>query len=168
MSPSEPDADPTGTPGLEPSTTPALHPDPDQARRYLVLIGIGAAIGIPAAVVAKLFLAIVHWAETWLWTDLPDALGESSPPWYLVLGLPVAGAALVAVARAFLPGDGGHSPLHGLGGPPTPWQYGPSVLLAAFGTLAFGAVLGPEAPLIALGSVIGMAAATWVRPGPQG
>ena len=168
MSPSEPDADPTGTPGLEPSTTPALHPDPDQARRYLVLIGIGAAIGIPAAVVAKLFLAVVHWAETWLWTDLPDALGESSPPWYLVLGLPVAGAALVAVARAFLPGDGGHSPLHGLGGPPTPWQYGPSVLLAAFGTLAFGAVLGPEAPLIALGSVIGMAAATWVRPGPQG
>ncbi|RYP87795.1 chloride channel protein [Nocardioides guangzhouensis] len=168
MSPTEPGGDPTGTPGLEPSTTPALHPDRRQARMYLELIGIGAAIGIPAAVLAKLFLAVVHWAETWLWTDLPDALGESSPPWYLVLGLPVAGAGLVAVARAFLPGDGGHSPLHGLGGPPTPWQYGPSVLLAAFGTLAFGAVLGPEAPLIALGSVVGMAAASWAKPGPQG
>ena len=34
--------------------------------------------------------------EHWLWHDLPDALGESSPPWYLVLGLPVVGAAIVA------------------------------------------------------------------------
>lgn len=169
MSPSGPEAEPpAGTPGLEPSTTPALHPDRSQSRKYLGLIAIGAAIGAPAAVLAKLFLAVVHWAEDWLWTDLPDALGESSPPWYLILGLPVAGAAVVALARHFLPGDGGHSPLHGLGGPPTPWQYGPSVLLAAFGTLAFGAVLGPEAPLIALGSVVGMAAATWAKPGPQG
>jgi H+/Cl- antiporter ClcA len=167
--PGTPDGgEPARAAGLEPSTTPALHPDRSPARQFLGLIAIGAAIGAPAAVVAKVFLAVVHWAEDWLWTDLPDALGESSPPWYLVLGLPVAGAALVVVARRFLPGDGGHSPLHGLGGPPTPWQYGPSVLLAAFGTLAFGAVLGPEAPLIALGSVIGMAAARWARPGPQG
>ena len=33
--------------------------------------------------------------QHWLWTDLPDALGESGPPWYLVLGLPVAGGAIV-------------------------------------------------------------------------
>ena len=31
--------------------------------------------------------------------------------------------------------------------------------MAALGTLSFGAVLGPEAPLIALGSVVGMAVA---------
>jgi H+/Cl- antiporter ClcA len=44
------------------------------------------------------------------------------------------------------------------------------VALAAVGTLAFGAVLGPEAPLIALGSVVGTAAASLVhlrRPGEQ-
>jgi H+/Cl- antiporter ClcA len=168
MSPSETGPDPGQTPGLVSSTTSALHPDREQAREYLRLIALGALIGVPAALVAKVFLALVHWAEEWLWTDLPAALGRSAPPWYLVIGLPVAGAAVVAVARRFLPGDGGHSPLHGLGGAPTPWRHGAGVALAAFGTLAFGAVLGPEAPLIALGSVVGMAAASLARPGPQG
>ena len=37
--------------------------------------------------------------------------------------------------------------------------------LAAIGSLAFGAVLGPEAPLIALGSVVGMAVAGIARVG---
>jgi hypothetical protein len=37
------------------------------------------------------------------------------------------------------------------------------VALAAIGTLGFGAVLGPEAPLIALGSVTGMALSPFVR-----
>ena len=43
----------------------------------------------------------------------------------------------------------------GISTAPTPWRYGPGVALAAVGTLGFGAVLGPEAPLIALGSVVG-------------
>ena len=38
--------------------------------------------------------------------------------------------------------------------------HAPGVALAALGTLAFGAVLGPEAPLIALGSVVGLAVTT--------
>ena len=59
--------------------------------------------------------------------------------------LPVAGAALVAVARTLPPGDGGHSPLAGIGGGATPLPHVPGVALAALGTLAFGAVLGPEA-----------------------
>jgi H+/Cl- antiporter ClcA len=42
------------------------------------------------------------------------------------------------------------------------------VALAALGTLAFGAVLGPEAPLIALGAAVGMAAAPLLRAGPRG
>jgi H+/Cl- antiporter ClcA len=42
---------------------------------------------------------------------------------------------------------------------PTPLAYAPGVALAALGTLPFGAVLGPEAPLIALGSAVGMAVA---------
>jgi H+/Cl- antiporter ClcA len=130
----------------------------------LRLIGLGAAIGLPAALVAALFLALVHECEHWLWTDLPDWLGQDSPPWYLVVGLPVVGAALVWAARRFLPGDGGHSPLLGLAARPTPWRYGPGIFLAALGTLAFGAVLGPEAPIIGLGSVVGMVAVALVRP----
>ena len=59
---------------------------------YLRLVLLGGFVGIPAGLAAALFLAFVHELEHWLWTDLPDALGESAPPWYLILGLPVAGA----------------------------------------------------------------------------
>ena len=81
---------------------------------YLRLILTGALIGLPAALVAAGFLAFVHEAEGWLWHDLPDALGYSSPPWFLVIGLPVVGAAVVLAARRFFPGNGGHRPLQGL------------------------------------------------------
>ena len=130
-------------------------------RAYLRLIGIGAVIGIPAALVALFFLGLVHYLEAWLWTDLPKALGLSAPPWWMIVGLPVVGALLVWAARALLPGDGGHEPLHGISFEPTLVSYAPSVVLAAVGTLAFGLVLGPEAPLIALGSVVGMVAVKW-------
>jgi H+/Cl- antiporter ClcA len=137
-------------------------------RAYLRIVGIAAAIGIPAALAAAGFLELVHLIERWLWDDLPDALGRSSPPWYLVVGLPVAGALLVALARGLLPGDGGHAPLLGLVSTPTPVAYAPGVLLAAIGTLGFGAVLGPEGPVIALGSVVGTAVVPLFRLDERG
>ncbi|HEX4520647.1 MAG TPA: chloride channel protein [Gaiellaceae bacterium] len=130
---------------------------------YLRLVGFAALIGIPAAVVAALFLAFVHDGQHWLWADLPARLGHSSPPWYLVIGLPVVGAAIVVAARLLLPGDGGHSPINGIDASPTPFSHGPGVAVAATGTLMFGAVLGPEGPLIALGSVTAMAFAPLMR-----
>jgi H+/Cl- antiporter ClcA len=150
-----------------PPSAAAEPPDAEQpalgGRAYLGLVALGAAIGIPAALIAAVFLGFVHELENWLWDDLPDALGHSAPPWYLVLGLPVAGAAVVAAARLLLPGDGGHSPLLGLATIPTPLKHAPGVALAAIGTLGFGAVLGPEAPVIALGSAVGMAFAGLVK-----
>ena len=136
-------------------------------RTYLKVVGLGALIGVPAGLLAAGFLALVHQLENLLWTDLPDQLGQSSPPWYLIVGLPVAGALLVIAARTLLPGDGGHEPLKGLSMAPTPVTYGPGVALAALGTLSFGAVLGPEAPLIALGSVAGMALARIAKLGQR-
>jgi H+/Cl- antiporter ClcA len=132
-------------------------------RTYLTLILLGAAVGIPAAYLSALFLAAIHGLEHLLWDKLPDALGASSPPWYLVVGLPVAGAVVVAAARAWLPGDGGHRPLAGLSHDATPVSYVPGVVLAAIGTLAFGAVLGPEAPVMALGSAVGMLCVRFAR-----
>ncbi|MGH3016607.1 MAG: chloride channel protein, partial [Gaiellaceae bacterium] len=129
----------------------------DDPRRYLRLVLLGAAVGIPAALAAALFLAVVHPVQHWRWTDLPDALGDSAPQWYLVVGLPVAGAAIVLAARTLLPGDGGHPPLEGLSPKPTPLAHGPGIVLAAIGTLGFGAVLGPEAPVIALGTLVALA-----------
>ncbi len=130
---------------------------------YLRLVGFAALIGIPAALVAALFLAFSHDLEGWLWDDLPGRLGYSSPPWFLVLGLPVVGAVVVFLARTLLPGDGGHPPIEGINASPTPFAHGPGVALAALGTLGFGAVLGPEGPLIALGSVAALAFAPLLR-----
>ena len=134
---------------------------------YLRLVALGALVGIPAGFIAALFLGFVHELEHWLWVDLPDALGESSPPWYLVVGLPVVGAAIVIVARLLLPGDGGHPPLEGHAPHVTPVAYAPGVALAAIGTLAFGMVLGPEAPVIALGAAVALAVTWFVRLGEK-
>jgi H+/Cl- antiporter ClcA len=122
---------------------------------------------VPAALLAAGFLALVHQLENILWDDLPDALGYSSAPWFLILGIPLAGAVVVIVARRFLPGDGGHEPLGGISMAPTALAAGPGVALAALGTLSFGLVLGPEGPLIALGSVVGVAAARIVKLGER-
>jgi H+/Cl- antiporter ClcA len=122
---------------------------------------------MPAALLAAGFLVAVHQLEDVLWDDLPDALGYSEAPWFLVLFIPVAGAIVVALARRWLPGDGGHDPLGGLSMAPTALAAAPGVALAAIGTLSFGAVLGPEAPLIALGSVVGVAASAILRLGER-
>lgn len=110
-----------------------------QGRAYLRLVLLGGLIGIPAAFLAALFLAVVHVLETWLWDDLPSALGASSPPWYLVVGLPVVGALVVVAARVLLPGDGGHSPLDGIKSGVTPVSAGPGI---ALGSVAGVAVTG--------------------------
>jgi len=145
------------------SSNAALNPGRERGREYLKLVLFGAVIGIPAALLATVFLAVVHWLEDLLWTTLPLQLGAEEPPWYLLLVIPVVGALIVAFARRFLPGDGGHSPLEGIGGGATPVRFAAGIALAALGTLAFGAVLGPEAPLIALGSVVGMALVPYVK-----
>jgi H+/Cl- antiporter ClcA len=147
----------------------ASSPDapPGAGARALRLVVVGGVLGVPAALFAAVFLAIVHEVEHWLWTDLPHDIGTKTPPWYLVIGLPVVGAGVCVVARSLLPGDGGRTPLQGLSGQPTPIRYAPGIALAALGTLSFGAVLGPEGPLIALGSVAGLAVATLARAGQK-
>ena len=129
----------------------------------LRLVLLGAAIGIPAALAAIAFFTVVHYLEQLIWHALPTALGEASPPWYLVVFLPVVGAAIVAIARLTLPGDGGRSPLAGMSHGATPVRYVPGIVVAALGTLGFGLVLGPEAPVMAVGSAVGLAITSLVR-----
>jgi H+/Cl- antiporter ClcA len=129
----------------------------------LRLVLLGALIGIPAALVALAFFTAIHYLEELLWTALPEALGATAPPAYLVVGLPVAGALVVAAGRTMLPGNGGRSPLEGVAHAPTAVRAVPGVLVAAFGTLGFGLVLGPEAPVMALGSAVGLGAMHLLR-----
>jgi H+/Cl- antiporter ClcA len=132
-------------------TTPAEPVALLRSRGYVVLLALAGIIGAPVAAVAWGFLALVSKLQGWLYVDLPKGLGfAGTPVWWPVPLLAIAGL-LVALTIRYLPGTGGHSPADGLQpGAPAPIQL-PGVLIAALATLGLGAVLGPEAPLIALG-----------------
>src|SRR5882757_1308019 len=146
-------------------TTP---PDPVsllRSKSYLVLLLLAAVVGVPISAAAYFFLALVGKLQGWIFTDLPKGLGfHAEPLWWPVLPLALAGV-LVAATIRYLPGQGGHSPADGFKageGPPTPVEL-PGIVLAAFATLSLGVVLGPEAPMIALGGGLGVLAVRLVK-----
>jgi H+/Cl- antiporter ClcA len=131
-----------------------------RSRSYLVLLAVAAIIGAPVSAISYGFLALTTKSQGWVFTDLPKDLGfHGEPAWWPVLPLTLAGL-LVAVTIRYLPGTGGRSPADGFKageGAPSPAQI-PGVVIAALATLCLGVVLGPEAPLIALGSGLGAVA----------
>jgi len=133
-----------------------------QARSYLRTLIVAGLLGAPVAFAAVLFQTAIHDVTHVVWDVVPDWLGESGPPsWYVIL-VPAVGGLLVAAALR-LPGHGGHTPLEGLGMGEVRLSYLPGILLAALATLGFGLVLGPEAPLIALGLALGAFATRLAR-----
>jgi H+/Cl- antiporter ClcA len=89
-------------------------------------------------------------------------MGDSEPAgWYVVLVTALAGVVVAALIR--LPGHGGHPPLEGISVAGVGPVELPGILLAGLATLAGGIVLGPEAPLIALGLGLGAIAVRMVR-----
>src|ERR1700729_1382419 len=136
-----------------------------RSRSYIALLVLAAIIGAPISAVAYFFLALVSKMQGWVFTDLPKGLGfHAEPLWWPLLPLAVAGV-LVALTLKYLPGTGGHSPADGVkmgGGPASPIEL-PGIVLAAFATLSLGVVLGPEAPMIALGGGLGVIAVRLVK-----
>ena len=98
--------------------------------------------------------------QGYLFNDLPAGCSTGRrPAWWPVPWLVLCGL-LTGLTIRYLPGNGGHSPALGFqtgGGPPVD-SHLPGIILAALTTLSLGAVLGPEAPLIAIGG--GLAALT--------
>jgi H+/Cl- antiporter ClcA len=146
---------------------PAPPPDPVQllkSKSYLALLLMGAVIGVPVSVAAYFFLKWVNVTQKWVFNTLPNDLGfHGAPNWWPILPLVVSGAAVAACIR-YLPGTSGHKPAEGFkaAGAVEPVElYG--VVLAAFATLALGVVLGPEAPLIAVGSGLGVMAVRLIK-----
>ena len=146
------------------SAEPAPDPAPDPAaiirsRSYVVLLLVGAIIGVPVAAVAYFFLDAVSKLQHEIFVDLPNSVGfHGEPLWWPLPWLTLSGL-LVALAIRYLPGTGGHEPSEGFkaGGPVPPVElFG--IIAAAFATLSLGVVLGPEAPLIAIGSGLGVLA----------
>jgi H+/Cl- antiporter ClcA len=155
-----------------PTPTGAPPPDPAQllrSRAYLLVLVLGAIVGVPVAAVAYFYLKGVAEAQTWVFTTLPGDLGFSGEPalWPL-LPLTVSGL-LVGLTLCYLPGTGGHKPAEGFkaSGPVLPIEL-PGIVIASFATLSLGVVLGPEAPLIAIGSGLGVLAVHLLkRDAPQ-
>jgi H+/Cl- antiporter ClcA len=121
--------------------------------------------GCPSRRPRTFFLALVTKLQAWIFTDLPKGLGfHAEPLWWPILPLALAGL-LVAATIRYLPGKGGHSPADGFNmgaGPPAPIEL-PGILLAALAILSLGVVLGPEAPMIALGGGLGVLAVRLVK-----
>jgi H+/Cl- antiporter ClcA len=138
-----------------------------RSRAYVKALILAAIIGVPVSAIAYGFLALVDWTQEYLFTELPGDLGLGSTPWWWPLPLLALSGLLVALSISRLPGTSGHSPALGFqagGGATAPADI-PGIVLAAFATLALGAVLGPEAPLIALGSGLGAFAILRIQKG---
>jgi H+/Cl- antiporter ClcA len=149
---------PSQAPG---APTPAMDPAAViRSRAYVAALVLAAILGIPISAIAYGFLALVSKIQELVFDDLPaDIFSGGTPAWWPVPWLVLCGL-LTGLTIRYLPGNGGHSPAFGFhtgGGPPVDREL-PGIVLAALTTLSLGAVLGPEAPLIAIGG--GLAALT--------
>jgi chloride channel protein, CIC family len=124
------------------------------SKPFVGLLVIVSVVGVVVSFATWGFLELIYQLTQELYVHLPNALGytHGPPVWWPLPILAVAGV-VVALAISRLPGNGGHVPARGLavGSPTTPVEL-PGVLLAAIAGIGCGVVLGPEAPLIALGT----------------
>ncbi len=137
-----------------------------RSRRYLGLLGLAAVLGVPISAVAYGFLLLMTAVQTWAFTSAPRGLGYATPPlWWPLVPLGVAGALVGSVIR-YLPGHGGESPADGFraGGFPAGRDLG-GIAAAAIASIGLGVVVGPEAPLIALGGGLAVLAVRAARRG---
>src|ERR1700733_11668358 len=151
-------------PAPAPATPPPAPLTPEQAqatmrsRPYLVILVLVAIVGILVSLAAWCFLELTHQIQQEVFTHLPHALGyPSGPPVWWPLPVLAIGGLVTALAIQRLPRNGG-------GPPPGPFDL-PGIMLAAIATIGLGLVLGPEAPLIALGSGLGAFAIRSARKG---
>jgi H+/Cl- antiporter ClcA len=125
-----------------------------------VALLVVSIVGVVVSLAAWCFLAGINQIQQELYTHLPHAVGyQNGPPKWWPLPVLAIGALIVALAIGRLPGNGCHISAEGLsaGGPSDPSVL-PGVILAGLATIASGLLLGPEAPLIAIGG--GLAALT--------
>ncbi|MFC4606796.1 chloride channel protein [Streptomyces maoxianensis] len=129
-----------------------------RSRAYVRLLLLSALLGVPVSLASFAFISLEHELQHAVWESLPDALGMKAAPWWWpLLTLTLAGLLLAPIVTR-MAGKGGHIPVQGLGGPPIGPKAVPGVVLAALVCLPLGVVLGPEAPLMGLGSGLALLA----------
>ncbi len=135
-----------------------------RSKNYVSLLVLGALIGVPVAAIAYFYLHFVSISQTFVFSTFPKNLGFSgTPAWWPILPLVLSGL-LVGLTLRYFHGTGGHKPAEGFkASGSTAVVDLPGVVLASLATLCLGAVLGPEAPLIAIGSGLGVLAVQLVK-----
>ena len=142
-------------------------PEAPSPREYLRILVIAALLGVPVALGSAAFMSLTHGLTTLMWTTIPDTAGWKTPPGWYVLAVPATAGLLVAAAIR-MPGRGGESAVKGIALEPLSPVQLTSALLAALASLGLGLVLGPEAPLTALGLTAGLVAARSLGPEASG
>src|SRR3954452_3307724 len=135
-----------------------------QGKAALVVLLVAAAVGIVVSLATWCFLELIHQLHVEVFDKLPATVGygNGAPLWWSLPVCAIAGL-IAAVAIMRLPGSGGHVPAMGLNaGAAQPVEL-PGIVLAALASIGLGLVLGPEAPLIAIGSGLGILAVRLVR-----
>jgi H+/Cl- antiporter ClcA len=130
----------------------------------VALLLMAAVLGVVISFLAYWFLKLVSDIQGWVFTSTPKTLGfHGEPPWWPLLPLALAGIVVGAVIK-YLPGRGGHSPADGFGihGAPERAEL-PGIFLASLAGLSLGVVIGPEAPLIAMGAGLAVLAVKLAR-----
>ena len=135
-----------------------------RSRGYIALLVLAAVIGLIVSLAGWAFLELTARMQRWVYQDLPPALGFATVPWWWPLPVLLIAGVPIAYAIARMPGHGGHRPAAGLAtGAPTLPNELPGVMLASIAGIGLGVVLGPEAPLLALGAGLGLLTVNLVR-----
>jgi H+/Cl- antiporter ClcA len=143
----------------EPELTPEQLATTIRSRRFVVLLIVAAIAGVVVSLAAWCFLELINQIQRGVYVHLPSDFGyHHGPPLWWSLPVLVLAGLIVAFAIERMPGEGGHIPANGLstGGGPMPANALPGIVLAGLTTIGLGVVLGPEAPLIALGGGLGV------------
>ena len=118
---------------------------------------LAAILGVPVSGVAYGYLKLVALLQNWFFTQLPKQLGfGGTPAWWPLPLLALAG--VLVAGHHHLSARHGRAQagrgVQGRRGARRRWS-SPGVFLASLATLSLGVVLGPEAPLIAIGGGLG-------------
>lgn len=142
------------------TNTPAATLD---AKKLPGVLAGAIVVGALAAVAATAFLVIVEKSQEFVFHELPAAVGLNHAPWWWAAVLLVIAATVVMLAQR-MRGATGSGPLTGFHFD-VPLVNVPAILLAAFASLVGGVALGPEAPLIVIGTSV--AAILGARRAPE-
>ena len=130
--------------------------------RFLRAVVLAGALAAVVACLAVAFLALVEVLTRLAWEDAPSALDVDPHGWWIFVPLGVS-ALLIGLLTIRYPGRTGHEPTAGmLDGAPSPLGDVPMIIAVAAISLAGGASLGPEAPLLTVMMAAGPLIARWV------